>query len=231
MQNFPPQSNAPDQEPPQPKEPVLASGHSAAASWIFGAVLLIFLIVIVFLIPNASDTQKGIIRFLMALAAALFAFFFVGGVLLRGTVKGLFISATGGFVLFVLIQFVFDPFKLSSASKDGTNPQPSPSPTLESSKTNESERPPNSISTNLPEGMKLRTAIKFLAEIDGYNVDISKDCDNSLMNSAVVSGPLMGKSTIELIELLPLRLEDPKPRSVYRVIRTQEKGIYEITCK
>jgi hypothetical protein len=59
---------------------------------------------------DLTEDQRAILRFFMALTAAFFAVFFVGGVLLRGTLKGFFISATGGFVLFILIQFVFNPF-------------------------------------------------------------------------------------------------------------------------
>ncbi len=79
------------------------------ASWIFGSTLLLFLMVAFFMPPFSGD-QRAILRFFMALSSAFFALFFVGGVLLRGTLKGLLISATGGFVFFVLIQFVFNPF-------------------------------------------------------------------------------------------------------------------------
>lgn len=99
---------------------------SPIASWIFGGALLIFLFIVVFILPTPTQFQKDTIRFLMALAAAFFSLFFIGGVLLKGTLKGLFISATGGFVLFILIQFVFHPFKVAVANT--TNPVPSPIP-------------------------------------------------------------------------------------------------------
>ena len=55
----------------------------------------------------------------------------MGGVLLKGTLRGLLISATGGFVLFILIQFVFDPFQVlpTSAISTPTPVAASPSPT------------------------------------------------------------------------------------------------------
>lgn len=86
--------------------------HDSAplASWIFGGLILIFLMIVVFV--DIQPNKFPIIRFLMALSSAFFAFFFVGGVLLEGTLKGLYISATGGFVLFILIQFVFNPFEV-----------------------------------------------------------------------------------------------------------------------
>lgn len=91
-------------------EPIEAYQSAAPiASWIFGSGLLLFLMVAFFL-PQLNQDQRAILRFFMALVSAFFAIFFVGGVLLKGTVRGLLISATGGFVLFVLVQFVFNPF-------------------------------------------------------------------------------------------------------------------------
>lgn len=111
---------------------------SPIASWIFGGLILAFLMIIVF--APVEPSKFPIIRFLMALSAGFFAVFFVGGVLLRGTLNGFFISATGGFVLFVLIQFVFDPFRVLPSTLSGPTPTPTvissitptPSPTLTS---------------------------------------------------------------------------------------------------
>ena len=95
---------------------ILSAFTSTIASWIFGSLLLLVLIAVLFLRPNLSPDQRPILRVLMALAAGFFAIFFVGGVLLNGTLMGLALSATGGFVLFILIQFVFDPFEIRSKS-------------------------------------------------------------------------------------------------------------------
>lgn len=97
---------------------------SALASWVFGGLILVFLMIVV-LVP-VEPSKFPIIRFLMALSAAFFAVFFVGGVLLKGTLNGLFISATGGFVLFVLIQFVFNPFSVLPTASGQPTPTPSP---------------------------------------------------------------------------------------------------------
>lgn len=92
---------------------------------------------------DINPSKFPIVRFLMALSAAFFALFFVGGVLLEGTLRGLYISATGGFVLFILIQFVFNPWEVLPSSNifkaENTNlsqngiknssPTPVPSPT------------------------------------------------------------------------------------------------------
>lgn len=92
---------------------VVAPLHTSApiASWIFGSLLLLFLLGIIILRPALSDDQRVMIRFLMSLISAFFALFFVGGVLMKGTIKGFALSATGGFVLFILLQFIYNPFE------------------------------------------------------------------------------------------------------------------------
>jgi hypothetical protein len=91
---------------------------SATASWVFGGVLLVILVAILFLIPEPKGPQMGIIRFFMALAAGFLAYFFVGGVVLKGSVVGNKIAATGGFVFFVLIMFVVNPFNVETVVAD-----------------------------------------------------------------------------------------------------------------
>jgi hypothetical protein len=91
---------------------------NVTASWIFGGALLAFLIVIVFVLDEPSSWQLAIIRFIMALAAAFLAYFFVGGVVLKMTKTGVALGATGGFVFFVLIEFVVNPFDLKTTIVD-----------------------------------------------------------------------------------------------------------------
>lgn len=97
--------------------PSLKRFHDSAtsASWIFGGLILLFLMLVV--LVEIDDSKLPIVRFLMALSAAFFALFFVGGVLLQGTLNGLYISATGGFVLFILVQFVFNPFAVITTTE------------------------------------------------------------------------------------------------------------------
>lgn len=93
--------------------------HSAAlASWIIGGAILILICAVLFLLPNPTHPQRVIIRFLISLCAGFMAYFFVGRVLLRGTSRGVSFSATGGFGLFVLLQFVYDPFSAAPAVAD-----------------------------------------------------------------------------------------------------------------
>ena len=83
---------------------------SSRASWIIGGGLLLVLIVATLLIRDPSEFQKGMIRFFMALSGAFLSFFLVGGIFMKGTLKGYLVGAGGGFVVFLLIQFLFNPF-------------------------------------------------------------------------------------------------------------------------
>jgi hypothetical protein len=92
-------------------------------------------------------------------------------------------------------------------------------------------KPPDSITVNLPAGLTLRSAIKFLAQIENFSADIKESCNGPFMETEVEGGPLMGKSTVELIELLRLHLKDSPARLSYQVTKIPEKGVYEISCK
>ena len=91
---------------------------NARAAVIFGGALLVVLLVLCVVIPNPSDSQCNILRFAMALDAAFLSYFFLGGISLSGKYGRNAVKATGGFVLFLLIQFVFDPFELQAAVAD-----------------------------------------------------------------------------------------------------------------
>src|SRR5215471_4681170 len=84
-------------------------GGSKAASWVFGAVLLVFLMYSFVFLPNPTAAQCGLLRFFIALAAGLFFLFFVGGLVLRGHLKGFAVGAGGGVALFFRVQFGVNP--------------------------------------------------------------------------------------------------------------------------
>ena len=92
------------------------------ASAITGGAILLFLAVIVFVMPEPTGFQRGVLRFFIAVAAAMLATFFLGGVVLQGSLAGSRVGAGGGFALFILIQFVFDPLKIQTVAAD-TAPQ------------------------------------------------------------------------------------------------------------
>jgi peptidoglycan hydrolase-like protein with peptidoglycan-binding domain len=92
------------------------------ASAIAGGAILLFLAVVIFVMPEPTDFQRGVLRFFIAIAGALLATFFLGGVVLQGNLAGSKVGAGGGFALFILIQFVFDPLKIQTIAAD-TAPQ------------------------------------------------------------------------------------------------------------
>ncbi len=138
-----PQNNSPQSQSPNLHD---YQASSPIASWVFGGLILLFLMMVVF-VP-IEPTKFPIVRYLMALSAAFFAIFFVGGVLLKGTLNGLFISATGGFVLFILTAFVFDPFKVLPTAS--AVPSPSPVATVSNSTPNPTPTPKPSAITGRP---------------------------------------------------------------------------------
>jgi hypothetical protein len=55
------------------------------ASAIAGGVILLFLAVVVFVMPEPTDFQRGVLRFFIATGGAMLATFFLGGVVLEGS--------------------------------------------------------------------------------------------------------------------------------------------------
>jgi hypothetical protein len=109
--------------------------------------------------------------------------------------------------------------------------EPSPKPLENVRSASNDGKPPDSISVNLPEGLTLRSAIKFIAQIDNFTADFKANCNNKLLETEVEGGPLTAASTIELIELLRLRLKNSRQTVAYQVEKKPEKGTYEISCR
>ena len=91
---------------------------NVVASAVIGCIVLVFLAAVVFLLPDATVTQRGLLRFFVALSAGLLATFFLGGVVLHGSIHGNSVGASGGFVLFILVQFVVNPWDAQAAVAD-----------------------------------------------------------------------------------------------------------------
>jgi hypothetical protein len=87
--------------------------QATIAAWIFGGVLILFILAVFFLFECLSDDRRSLLRFVMALLSAFFATFFLGGVVLRGKILDLAISATGGIALFVLLITFVNPIPAS----------------------------------------------------------------------------------------------------------------------
>jgi hypothetical protein len=131
----------------------------------------------------------------------------VGGDLLKLIIQRLFILA----LVAMILGFIGFIFTTAMSAADKTRGQ-------------------NSINVTLQDGMTFKEAAEFLADLEHFTVDVSATCDQSALNANVRGGQIRGKSTVELIELLRLRLKDSGTRLNYRVTKAQDRGVYEITC-
>jgi len=86
-------------------------GTSMKAAWVFGTILLFFLISLVFWNPtNLAPTSQKVVRLLASVFGGLVSGFFVGSLNLAGKIPRLnnvTIGAVGGFAVFVLIYLVW----------------------------------------------------------------------------------------------------------------------------
>jgi hypothetical protein len=98
-----PEANNPPTAPPYNSQ----SG-SKTASWIFGSVLIVFLM-FAFFVVHPTPLQCGIVRFFIALTGGLLFLFLVGGIVLQGKLLGFGVGAGGGVAVFFLVQFVVNP--------------------------------------------------------------------------------------------------------------------------
>ncbi len=82
------------------------SNHVAYGSWIFGSVLLAFMLAVFWLAPDTLPPFKQqVLAYLSALLAGLFGFFLTGDIVLRMNHKesSTTLKAAGGIALFVLV--------------------------------------------------------------------------------------------------------------------------------
>jgi serine/threonine protein kinase len=102
---------------------------STIASWICGVAVVVILLVAVF--GHLPANRLPLVRFSLALTAFLFSMFLLGGRLLKGTKRGLVLSALVGVVLFAAVRFTYRP----ANTETGSQPLPtiSPSPVVDSS--------------------------------------------------------------------------------------------------
>lgn len=89
-------------------------------------------------------------------------------------------------------------------------------------------RLPDGFRVNLPNGLSLQIAAKFVAEPVGYSVDF-KNCDKSVLNVVVKGGTYGGKDAADVIEKLRLNLNEDLTVN-YQVTDLMEKMIYEVQC-
>lgn len=101
---------------------------STIASWMFGMTIVAILMVAVF--GHIPADRLPVVRFSLALSAFLFSLFFLGGFLLKGTLKGLVLSALVGLVLFTVVRLTYRPVNTVTGAQP--TPTMTPSPVVDS---------------------------------------------------------------------------------------------------
>jgi peptidoglycan hydrolase-like protein with peptidoglycan-binding domain len=97
--------------------PYIHAPGSSAAAWILGSTLLLLLVAVIFVLPEPSLFQQGLVHFFIDLTGALLSYFFFGGFTFRGRVAGFTVAGGGAFVVFVFLAMI-DPFASKTAIAD-----------------------------------------------------------------------------------------------------------------
>jgi hypothetical protein len=96
-------------------------GHrsvSTIGSWMCGITVVALTLVALFV--HIPADRLPVVRFSLGLAAFLFSLFFLGGRLLKGTLKGLVLSTAVGLALFAVVRLAYQP------AIEGTGPTAPP---------------------------------------------------------------------------------------------------------
>jgi carboxypeptidase family protein len=83
---------------------------------------------------------------------------------------------------------------------------------------------------NLPEGMTLKTAIRFVAGQDDFGVEYTGGCNPRLLGAKVESGPYHGPDMGVIIDQFKKKLINAPPNSSYSVNTNAERKVYQIVC-
>jgi hypothetical protein len=114
----------------KPDDQIIEQSTASKAAWIFGSGLILFLIGVFISGPCLTGLRRTLLLFFMSLTAGLFAFFFLGGIVLKSNLKGVIISASGGVALFVLIFFYAPLPALERCVETPLSANPTPTPTV-----------------------------------------------------------------------------------------------------
>jgi hypothetical protein len=89
------------------------------------------------------------------------------------------------------------------------------------------------VRLNLPEGTKLKDAIKYAASKDSipFGVTFLGNCNAKLMQSQMTGGDeFHGKDMGDIIGQFKFRLVNPPTKASYNVTKIEEKKVYQIEC-
>jgi hypothetical protein len=89
---------------------------------------------------------------------------------------------------------------------------------------------PDSASVTLSEGLDLKSALEYLAELKGGSPIFHDSCTPEHLATPIRPGYMNAASVTELMRALQGRLTNPPPDLRLKVNRVRERGIYEIQC-
>lgn len=171
-------------------------GGSALAAGLTAAVVLGCVIAAIFLIPDLTDSQRALFRFLIAIGAGAFATFFLGGVAMEGTVGSFRIAAGGGFASFLIMLLVVDPLPPPAGSKQ-TEADEKPAPSTGAASPAEPSAQPLQADTESDDDFwptisddfraKLTTAASFASTNEGGRVVPEQDEAEKLQGMLLVN--------------------------------------------
>jgi hypothetical protein len=169
---------------------------------------LIMLVLMVAVVVFAALTKaRGALR----IAAVIMMFAFL--VLIIATITLILTS--------VFFQWPLDLrlWVVDTTAEIKPTPTPTPTPTPL----------PNSASMRLREGRTLQSAIEDIAELDDFRAVIEK-CSRSFMSSTIRGGLVRDETIEKLLEQLQFRIQKPRTRETYKVIKDERQKSYVIQC-
>lgn len=178
---------------------------------VFGALIMLVLMVAV-VVFAALTKASGALR--VAAIIMMFAFLIL-------------IIAT---ITFIVTSVFFQwPLDLRSwVTGDGPTVivpiAPTPTPTPMASPVGDS------ASIVLREGRTLRSAIEDIAELDDSRAVVER-CSRAFMNSTIRGGSVRAENVEKLLDQLQFRINRPKTRERYRVVREEKEKSYVIRCE
>jgi len=90
------------------------------------------------------------------------------------------------------------------------------------------QREPKGVSVGLPDGLSLKAAIKFVAEMAKSGTNFVGNCNQKFMNTNVRGGEFNGKDWGDIIKQLQFRLVNAQGRAGYQVKPLE--GVFQIDC-
>ena len=181
---------------------------SSARVAVIGALIVLVLMVLV-VIFSALTTAAGWVK----IAAIIMMFAFLS----------LTIATISLILTSVFFKWPLDLHTWVTGPPPAATPTPTPSPIATPTAL------PLNASINLNEGRTLKSALEDIAHIDDARA-IFSNCSQTLLLSKIRGGLVRAENTSKLLEQLQYRIQNPKTREHYNVVRKEQEHTYEIQC-